>query len=63
MRELRKARGWRMEDLADQAGIQRNQVWRVETGQHNPELDTLGKVANGLGVPLAELFEERETQA
>jgi transcriptional regulator with XRE-family HTH domain len=45
-------------ELAKAAGISPNTVWRLETGQHAPQLGTIRKVAQALGVAPHELIEE-----
>jgi transcriptional regulator with XRE-family HTH domain len=39
------------------AGLSREYVARLETGQHNPSLATLQKLAKALGVPVTALLE------
>lgn len=39
-------------DLADQLGMKQSQVARIETGEHNPSLDTLARLATGLDLEL-----------
>jgi transcriptional regulator with XRE-family HTH domain len=56
VRELRKARGWLQQDLADRAGVSMQTVSNLETRRHVPETVTLAKIARALGVPLGELF-------
>lgn len=56
VRELRKARGWLQQELADRAGVNMQTVSNLETGRHAPEFPTLMKVARALGVPLSELL-------
>ena len=43
--------------LAQRAGLSREYVARLETGQHNPSLGTLQKIAKALGVPVTALLE------
>lgn len=57
VRELRKARGWLQQDLADRAGVSMQTVSNLETRRHVPETATLAKIARALGVPLGELFD------
>ncbi len=57
IRELRKARGWSQEDLADRTHLDRTYIVSVEQGHRNVSLSTIGKLANGLQVKIAELFE------
>ena len=56
VRELRAARGWLQQDLADRAGVSMQTVSNLETGRHVPGTATLAKIAGALGVPLAELL-------
>jgi Helix-turn-helix len=44
--------------VAADAGIYQELVSRIENGAANPELDTLGKIADALGVQPRDLFEE-----
>jgi predicted transcriptional regulator len=44
--------------LAADAGIYQELVSRIENGAANPELDTLGKLVDALGVQPRDLFEE-----
>ena len=56
VRELRKARGWLQQDLADRAGVSRQTVVNLENGRHVPEVATLVKLADALEAPLPELL-------
>ena len=53
--ELRKARGWTQERLADASGIAVRTIQRLEAGS-DASLDTLSRIAGALGVPVTELF-------
>jgi len=44
------------EDLAERADVHRYYLAAVETGQRNPTLDVIVKIAKGLGVGLPDLF-------
>ncbi len=39
-------------DLAAQLGMKQSQVARIETGEHNPSLETLARLAAGLDLEL-----------
>ena len=43
------------ERLAELAGMDRQAINRIEQGHQSPLLDTLIRIADALGVPLAEL--------
>jgi transcriptional regulator with XRE-family HTH domain len=56
VRRLRVLRGISSETLAEEAGVDRSYVSRVERGIANPTIDVLERVAGRLGVEMAELF-------
>ena len=56
IRALRKERGWRQIDLAEQAGINENYVSDLETGKKEICLRTLQVVATAFGVKPSELL-------
>jgi transcriptional regulator with XRE-family HTH domain len=58
-RSLRAARGWSQERLAEEAGIHRTYLGGIETARRNPSLRNLIRLARALGVPIADLFEDR----
>lgn len=54
---LRKARGLTQEQLGWAAGLHQTAVARIESGERKPNLDTVFKLAAGLEVSPAELFD------
>lgn len=50
--EARKERNMTQEDLAKKIGTQKSNISRLESGNYNPSLDFLIKVAQGLGKEL-----------
>jgi len=56
VRNARTAAGLTQEDLADRSGLDRSYIGGVERGERNPTLSVIEKIADGLGVSLAELF-------
>ena len=46
---LREQRGWSQRELADRAGMKQPQLARLETGQVEPKLDTLQRLAQAMG--------------
>ena len=56
VRELRHARGFSQEGLAERAGLHWTYVGGIERGERNPALENINRLAKALGVPLAELF-------
>jgi DNA-binding XRE family transcriptional regulator/quercetin dioxygenase-like cupin family protein len=57
VRDLRAARGWSLEALASASGISRSMISLIERGESSPTAVLLEKLATGLGVPLASLFD------
>jgi transcriptional regulator with XRE-family HTH domain len=56
VRNARTAAGLTQEDLADRSGLDRSYIGGVERGERNPTLGVIEKIAEGLGVTLAEIF-------
>jgi transcriptional regulator with XRE-family HTH domain len=52
----REKHGLTQEALGWQAGLHQTEIARIEKGTRNPGLDTIVKVAHGLGVPAADLL-------
>lgn len=55
MRELRNARGWSQEELADRADLHRTYISAVERGVRNPTITVIERIAKALNVRMAEL--------
>jgi transcriptional regulator with XRE-family HTH domain len=58
IRQRRRALGLTLEALEGSCGVGAAFIGQIERGVKKPSLDTLGRVAGGLGVPLAELLRE-----
>jgi len=54
--KLRNERGMSQEELAFRAGIHRSYMGVIERGEKSPSIETIAKVARGLGVSIGELF-------
>ena len=50
VRELRKARNWTLEQAANQAGLARSTLSKIENGQMSPTYEALKKLAVGLEI-------------
>lgn len=57
VRELRGARGLSLEALAAECGVSRSMISVIERGESSPTAVLLEKLATGLGVTLASLFD------
>ena len=58
VKELRALRGIRQEELAAQIGMSRAYLSSIERGQKAATIDTIAKIAEGLGVPIIRLLED-----
>lgn len=61
IRTIRKARGLTQEDLAEMIERSVDAVSNIERGVSLAGYDTLERLAEGLGVPVAEFFTEPES--
>lgn len=57
VRDLRAASGLSLDSLATHCGISRSMISLIERGESSPTAVLLEKLASGLGVPLAALFD------
>jgi len=56
VRDLRKARSWTLEQAANQAGLARSTLSKIENGQMSPTYEALKKLAVGLEISVPQLF-------
>jgi transcriptional regulator with XRE-family HTH domain len=56
VRVLRHERSWTQEELALKSSLSVEAVGRIERGAFSPTLETIHKLAGGLGVGVHELF-------
>jgi transcriptional regulator with XRE-family HTH domain len=56
VRELRKAKGWTLDQAATQAGLARSTLSKIENGQMSPTYDAVKKLAEGLKITVPQLF-------
>lgn len=59
IREERRARGMTQEQLAEAAELTVGYIGQLESGKKRARLDTLARVADALGVHLAQLLVDR----
>ena len=57
IKELRKAKGYTQEKLAELIDIETCSLSAIEIGRHYPSMPTLAKIAESLNVELKNLFE------
>ena len=58
---LRRLKKMSQEDLALEAGVNKNYLSDLERGDRNPTVKVLEKIAHALGINLSELFKGIET--
>jgi len=63
LRELRDQRGHTLDALAERSGVSRSMISLIERGQSSPTAAVLDKLAAGLAVTLATLFEGEPREA
>ncbi|HEX6705558.1 MAG TPA: XRE family transcriptional regulator [Albitalea sp.] len=63
VRDLRDAQGFSLEALAERSGVSRSNISLIERGQSSPTATVLDKLAAGLGVTMASLFEDGASPA
>jgi transcriptional regulator with XRE-family HTH domain len=57
VRDLRAARGLTLETVAERSGVSRSMISLIERGESSPTAVLLERLAAGLNVPLASLFD------
>lgn len=55
IRYYRKEKGYTQEQLAEITGISKMSIRRYETGERQPKIETVQKIADGLGVDIFRL--------
>lgn len=57
LRLERNKKGYSQQELAALAQINKNTIWKIETGQVSPNISTLEKIANALEIDFATLVD------
>ncbi|ACZ00447.1 MULTISPECIES: helix-turn-helix domain-containing protein [Thermomonospora] len=63
VRSLRAGHGWSLDQLAVRAGVSKGVLVALEQGRGNPNLGTLIRISQALGVPLTRLVQVEEEPA
>ena len=63
IRTLREQQGLSLRALAERCGLSINAISLIERGENSPTVSSLHRLAIGLGVPIADLFQDEEEQA
>lgn len=59
VRRFRLARGWSQQELGDRSKVSRTMIVRIESGEGNVSLATLGRIALAFGVPFTEIVQDQ----
>ena len=62
VRRLRRDRGYSQEDFADHVGVHRTTMGRIERGDFNVTIETLQRLAKGLGLAASALLSMAEAE-
>lgn len=57
IKELRHEKGFSQEELAYEADVPLSQIGRIERGEINPTISTIGVIAEALKIELKSLFD------
>ena len=63
LRELRSARGWTLEELAERSGLSKPFLSRLEAGDRRPSIAAVLTLARIYGVPVGALFDAPATSS
>jgi transcriptional regulator with XRE-family HTH domain len=58
LKALREERGIRQKDLAEKCDLTPSLISQIESNKLTPSVNTLGRIAGALGVPIGQLFEQ-----
>ena len=58
--KVRREKHVSVEELAEKTGIGRSTLYNYENGLFSPTIDALEKIADALGVQIAELYEKEK---
>jgi transcriptional regulator with XRE-family HTH domain len=58
IRDLRQAKGWSQEKLAEEADLDRTYIGRIERGEKNIGVENLVKIAEALGSKAAVILRD-----
>jgi DNA-binding XRE family transcriptional regulator len=63
IKELRKARDWTIEQLAEISGYSRGYVSQLETGKRHPSMEALDALAHAFKVSVPDLYQDHDLGA
>jgi len=63
VRRHRAARGWSQQELADRSRVSRGMIAKIETGEENVSLATLGRIALAFGISFNDVVTDSSGEA
>lgn len=60
LRDYRRAQGYSQEAFAEACGLHRTYVGAIERGKRNVSIDNVARIADALGLKIADLFPKSE---
>jgi transcriptional regulator with XRE-family HTH domain len=63
LQEIRESQSWTLDTLAQQSGVSKAYLSRLECGNRQPSITILCAIAKALGVPISSLFEQPDEHA
>lgn len=63
LREMRRARGLRLKDVAARVSCSESMLSKIENGLVSPSVNTLHRITRALGTSIADLFSEPDSEA
>jgi transcriptional regulator with XRE-family HTH domain len=62
IKNFRKEKGWRQDELAEHSGVPMSTITKIEAGFiKNPSIEKMAKIAKALGITVDELINAKET--
>ncbi len=62
IRQERETRSWSLTELANQAGVSRAMIYKIERGESSPTATLLGRIAGAFGISMSTLIARAEMQ-
>ena len=59
LKQIRREKGLTLEGLSSDTGVSKSMLGEIERGTTNPTISVLWKIAEGLKIPLTNLFEDQ----
>ncbi|QDI90106.1 XRE family transcriptional regulator [Salicibibacter halophilus] len=58
LQRIRKRKGWTFDKIAEQTGVSKGMLYRIEKGETQPTITTVWRIATGLNVSFSSLIKQ-----